>query len=276
MQIPDFLTEMLSDIAQQEGFTKHKLEVESGSNHGDNYIGVMTSVKLIGDRVKDGAVSTETLNLICKLVPASKERRDAFQSVVAFEREIYMYTRLLPTFVKFQQEKGLTPDESFLSFPKVYAWKADKVNESYALIMEDLRSKQFVMWPRHDPIDLAHEKLLLAQLGRFHGVSMALKDQRPDVFAEFKKLDDVVSIILEKGNTQGMLDGALDRALAALKNDQHKELVKGLKVNFLSTLRESFTTEANERFGVINHGDCWINNFLFQYDANVGSRPLSI
>lgn len=260
---------MLNDIALKEGFIDHKLELESGSSHGENYIGVMTAVKMVGHRVRNGAKATETLSLICKLAPATKERRDAFQAVRCFEREIFVYTKLLPTFVAFQQERGLTVDESFLSFPKVYAWVADAENETYALIMEDLRSQNFVMWPRHDPIPLNHEELLFTQLGRFHGVSFALKDQRPEVFAEYKKLDDNISIMFEKGVADSLMEGASKRAMAALKDEKHKQVVQDMMKNYKQLNKKSFTTEAIERFGVINHGDCWMNNFMFQYDENV-------
>lgn len=74
---------------------------------------------------------------------------------------------MLPTFAKFQKEKGLTAEDSFLSFPKVYAWTADEINGIYALMLEDVRAQIFEMWPRHDPITLRHEEIVLERLGRF-------------------------------------------------------------------------------------------------------------
>lgn len=269
MKIPEFLAEMLADIAKKEGFIDHELELGTGSRHGDNYIGVIVSVKVIGDRVRNGVVVSDALHLICKLAPESKERRDAFQVNLTFEREVEMYTNVLPVFVELQKERGLSADESFLSFPKVYAMIADRVNEKYAVIMEDLRSKDFVMWSRYDPVPLSHEELLFKQLGRFHAISFALKDQRPEVFQEFKKLDDAFIGVLEKGMVQGVVETAIDRALAAVKDEQHRELLHDVRKNYLQILKNNVTTEMNERFGVINHGDCWINNFLFQYDENV-------
>lgn len=103
MHLPDFLTTMLNEVAPVEGFTSHKLELKAGSSHGDNYNGVMTAVKLIGERVKNGSVVTETLHLICKVAPESNERRETFKADLTFEREIDMYTRVLPTFVEFQK-----------------------------------------------------------------------------------------------------------------------------------------------------------------------------
>lgn len=276
MKLPLVIEKMLDEIAQNEGFSNYKFELESGSKRGDNYQGMMVSVKLIGDRLKDDVVVNETLNLICKLAPESKQRRDVLNTVKAFEREIYMYTHVLPTFVKFQKEKGLSPAKSFLSVPKMYAWTADKVNETYALIMEDLRSKEFVMWPRQTPITFDHEELLFKQLGRFHGVSFALKDQRPDVFAEFKALDDLFSDWMETGLLGKIINEAIEMAINVLEKDEHRNVVKQLRDNYLDTWKSFFTKNAIEKFGVMGHGDSWINNFLFQYTENASRKKKSI
>lgn len=272
MQLAPEIEKLLHEIAQTEGFSNYKFELEAGSKPGDNYQGLMVSVKVIGDRVNDGAVVPETLSLICKLVPESKERRNVFKTVLIHEREIHMYTRVLPKFVKFQQEKGLTADESFLSIPKLYAWTADKATETYALIMEDLRANDFVMWPRKVPVTLDHEELLFKQLGRFHGISFALKDQRPEVFDEFKNLNDIFIDWIETGFIGKVIDEAIELAINVLDEDEHKNVIKKLRNNYLETLKSFSRKEAIEKIGVVVHGDCWTNNFLFQYTENVISK----
>lgn len=269
MQLPQYVINLIDGIAQKEGFTNFKYKVGPGTKHGDNFIAVLTAIVLTGDRVEAGETITDTLNLLCKTVPESEERRQTFRSIPAFEREILMYTRVLPLFVELQRNKGLTADESFLSFPKVYGTIFDKANDKYALIMEDLRPKQFVMWPRQDPIPLAHEKLLLQQLGRYHGISYALKDQRPEVFADFKVLDDVVIDFIENGYARHVIDDCLERAVKVLKNDYQKKVVDKFQNNYFDLYKSFFTEESIGQFGVINHGDCWVNNFLFQYGENV-------
>lgn len=271
MKLPLAIKKLLHEIAQNKGFSNYKFELDSGSDRGDNYVGVLTSVKLTGDRLENGVVITETLHLICKLAPESKRRREVLYAIPPFEREIQMYTRVLPAFVAFQQEKGLTSDESFLSFPKVYACTAGDENDTYALIMEDLRPKNFVMWSRHDSITMSHETLVFKQLGRFHGISFALKDQRPEVFAEFKNLNDILTTAIEAGNIskRKIIDETMQRALNVLKSEEHKNVIKRLRNNYFDTLKSLYTTEALEKFGVVCHGDCWTNNLLFQHDGNV-------
>lgn len=62
---------------------------------------------------------------------------------MTFNREIFVYSEILPAFVGFQKEKGLSEADSFLSFLKVYACGANKNDSIYLLIMEELRSKNY-------------------------------------------------------------------------------------------------------------------------------------
>lgn len=265
MQLPEYITNLLDGIAVKEGFSNYRFETESGSEHGENFLGQMTAIKLIGDRVKCG----ETLNLMCKIAPQNKQQRDAFSVLRAFEREVFLYTRVLPMFVEFQREKGLVADESFLSFPKVYATVADKKNDRYALIMEDLRANNFAMLHGRDSVTLEHEKLIMMQLGRFHGISYALKDQRPEIYAEFKAIDDVVIHMMENGQASIMFRHSIERAIEFSENENHRKVLENLLENYSEIYKSSFSKKFTEKWGIINHGDCWINNFLFEHDEKV-------
>lgn len=270
MHLPEYINKMLDDIAHDEGIHKYQLMTESGSNRGDNIHGVMVAVKLIGERVTDDQnTSAEPLHLMCKMAPASKECRVSFQSALLFKREIYLYTRVLPAFIKFQREKELSDADSFLTIPKVYATHVDDKSEHYALIMEDMRPRKFVMWPRHIPMPLNHENMVLKTLAKLHGVSMAFQDQCPSIFGKFKGLHDVADTQIERGNFGNVIEMALEQAINVLKNDKHRKILQKCKIDYRRILNEYFATD---RFGVINHGDCWINNHLFQYAEDVNTQ----
>lgn len=267
--LPNYITKLLHDIAKREEFFDYTFETESGSNHGDGFLGIMTAIKLVGNRRKNGIIVHETLNLLCKTPPSNSSRRESFQSGRVFAREVYIYSKILPTFVRFQREKGLSESESFLSFPIVYDSLADEENDQYCLIMEDLRPKKFQMWPKQDPIALDHAQLLMKELAKLHAISFALKDQLPDEFAEFKKLNDVFTEIIKIGKLDIFMDQAIDRAAEVITNDAHKKIMQEFKKTYLKMLDDCFTEEATDRFGIISHGDCWNNNFLYQYNENV-------
>lgn len=265
MDLPDFVVKLLDDIAKQEKFVEYEIQTKSGSNHGDGYLGVLTSIQLIGKKNKDSDETT-TLHLMCKTPPENEIRREILCSITVFARELYIYTKLLPTFVNFQREKGLTDEESFLSFPKVYASVMDEEKNQFAIIMEDLRPRNFQMWPRTKPVPLDHLQLFMRELGKFHGISFALKDQQPQVLNEFKKLGELLMMMIKKSFPQFM-DQSLSRTIDALNNQKQKDFVVKLKADYLDVLAECLN--GDDKFHVVSHGDSNINNVLFQYDVDV-------
>lgn len=258
--LPESLLKLLHQVARAEGFRDYEIETKTGSNHGDNFVAVMTSITLLGTKELNG--TCEELHLICKTQPADGARKRMFKSDLVFDREIYTYSKLLPAFVRFQQEQRLSEIESFLSFPKVYAYEANEQNGNYVLIMEDMRHKKYEMWPKEKVIDLEHELHVLGELGKYHGVSIALKDQRPDEFSKFKKLKDLFVEVVVNGLFGPFVQKSIKRAADALENPEYRKYMHNLRKNYTSKVKNYLSSE---EYGVIGHGDCWNNNFLFQH-----------
>lgn len=266
MLLPNHITKLLHKIAENKKFTDYKFETKAGSNHGDNYLGVMIAVTISGFREQNGKSEADKLHLVCKMPPANLSRRKNFKTDLVFARELFVYSKLLPAFVKFQKDKGLSDADSFISFPKVFAAEYDEDNDTYVLIMEDLRAKNFKMWPREEIIRLDHELVVMKELGKFHGCSLAMKDQRPSDFDEFKKLNDTFSEIVTNGKLSAFMVQTINRAARAMKDPFHKPIFENFRRTYPNMLKKCFSRETSDRFGVIGHGDCWNNNFLFRYD----------
>lgn len=261
MLLPTYIKELLHRIAETENFTDYKLETEAGSKHGDNFLGVMIAVTISGLRNQNGKSITDKLHLLCKIPPSNLSRRKNFRSDLVFARELYVYTKLLPKFVEFQKSKGLTDAESFISFPKVYASECDHQTGTYILIMGDLRLEGYQMWPREDTIRVDHELAIMRELGKFHACSFAMKDQHPNEFNEFKQLKDTFKELgLAAFNYE-----SINRAAKAMRDPFHKRILENFRETYSVTLEKCFSQRTSERFGVIGHGDPWINNFLFRY-----------
>lgn len=269
MKLPVYVAKMLEEVVKNEGFIKYEIEMTSASNHSDGIHGQLQSIELSGNRLNDsGNIVPVKLHLMCKMQPLSKERRDCNQSGFLFKREIYIYTRVLPRFAKFQEEKGLAAAENFSTYPKVYATHVDDENENYAFIMDDLRTDNFVMWPRNDAVPFDHVKMILQQLARFHAVSFALKDQQPNAFAEFKNIYDVLEMQVVNGNFGEFMSSGHREVLGLIIDDEHKKIMQRLTNNYFEIMKNLYSIDANDAFGVVNHGDCWINNFVFRYNDN--------
>lgn len=262
--IPDYVRKLVEEIAESEGFTDYTIETQVGCNQEDGFVGALLKVIVSGDR--DNVPNQ--LHLLCKLIPENAARSQEFSLEPLFEREILIYNEILPTITRFQREKGLSEAECFVSYPKCYAAVANKASDQYVIIMEDLRPQGFIMWSKRIPTPLDHAIQIITELAKMHSVAFAVKDQRPDIDAEFRKLTDLWGHLLHAGFMK-MQQTAFKRAAAALDDAEHVAIVRDLMKNTLKYYKECLDENSSERFGVVAHGDCWINNVLFRYDSQV-------
>lgn len=269
-QLSGFISDALNEIAITEGFVAHKIEVQSGSNNGDGSIGVLISVVINGAREQNGLTSLDNkLSLLCKTVPMHVTRRKEFHTDVLFEREAFMYSTVLPLFAEFQREKGLTDADHFTFYPKCFKTISNVETDELVIIMEDLRPKGFTMLSRDKIVSPKHAHLIVESLAKMHAVSFAMKDQRPIEFAKLKELKDLLRIFFKSEAMLKYMYVGCDRALKALKNPKHRQIVEVIKANPLPYFEKCLNDDASEPFGVIGHSDCWINNILFRHENEV-------
>lgn len=267
-ELPKFLIDSLHEIANAEGFVDYSTEVQAGSNHGDGFQGIITSIVISGTRERNGIPSSDKLSLLFKTVPTNVTRRKEFQSDTQLKREAFMYSTVLPLFAEFQRAKGLSDSESFLSYPKCYKTIASDERDEFIIIMEDLRPKHFKMWPKSQVIPSDHARLTVVALAKFHAVSFALKDQRPAEFEPFKNLHDIMMCNLST-SMRNIMHMTHDRAIKSLQDPAHIQIVEKFKGHTEEAFQRCLKAGVSEPFGVIGHSDFWINNLLFRYKNGV-------
>lgn len=276
-ELPQFVVDILDNIARAEGFVDFTYELNPGCKHGDSFLGVITSVLVSGQRKVNGTtVADGQLHLICKLEPADELRKREFQSNAVFKREILLYNKILPLLAEFQQEKGLAPADCFTSYPKCYTAIADDETDQFVVIMEDLRAQQFAMWPKDKPIQAGHAYLAIEKLAKLHAVSFALRDQRPAVFNSLiNGVGDLFQVFFKSEGMLQMLNSAFDRAIKVLTNEKHVRVMETVKESALPSIIQFLAPEASGEYGVIGHGDVWTNNILFQHNNQVNEIAVS-
>lgn len=263
---PDYIKRCLHKVACAEGMSKYTIESNAASKHGENFLGIVKAVTLTN------TATGQPLHLIYKIPPHNRARRKHFKSVLPFGREIDVYTKLLPAFVQFQRDRGLRECDSFLSYPKLYAIESDVENDDYLLIMDDLRTKNFKLWPKEQMMPLNYVDRILIELGKFHAISYAMKDQRPNEFQKFQQFTDVLTKFTIQGKVKIFLDKAIDRAIGVIKHPMHKHIMEQFRGNYVEVIDEVLSGAMSKEYAVICHGDLWCNNFLFQ--SNVSAKKL--
>lgn len=273
--IPSYLLKLLETVARREGFAEgFRIASTSGSNVGDGFIGLVLSVIISGTRT---GIADQELVLICKIPPSSELRQKL--SVIPFQQEIAIYETFLPAFVKFQQAKGISESDGFFAFPKCYGTHADEAKQEFAIVLEDLRQRGFRLWNKFSPIDYQHVKLAFTQLGKFHAVSFALRQQRPDIFGQIKSMGSILmNMMNDLPQFAEYYEASFDSAIKALHPEDHEEISKitHLRNNFQALFRSSVSGSEAEPFSVLCHGDFWTNNMMFQYNSDDSLEPQSV
>lgn len=268
--LPSFLLVHLDNIAKAERFKSYTLEYEAGSKHGDGFMGEMVAVTIRGRRqstTTDAAVADDSLSLICKLLPKSTLRQE--QCKMIFAREVHMYRDILPPLRQFKMENGLTEATGFFGYPHCYVAAADEAANDYVIIMKNLRTHGYSLWDKFTPMPLDTARLLFEQLGRMHGLSLAVRAQRPELHARIRGLDDKMVPVLI--NMRQMCESMFKQAFRCLEKPEHKRFMQTVCDNWLEMLQQSANSAAAEPFAVLGHGDCWNNNMMFEGQQNVST-----
>lgn len=250
-KLPNFVQNLLDQIIRENDFVKYSVQVKSGSNAGDGFTSELLSIAITENECD------KRLDLVCKIAPSSKHHRKEFFVDILFNREILFYSKFMPTLKKFQGEKNVPKKDQFLSFPKCYATVANEDNEDseqYAVILEDLRPQGFKLWDKKKPTPIENARLVMRELGKFHGLSIAMKDQKPQEFSQFKQLEDHLRLFFQNDSLRPMTIKHFDRAIDSLKCENHKDIMRHIRDNTAKYLEDCLNDKVSEQFGVVCHG----------------------
>lgn len=274
-KVPQYVSDLINKIAKDEKFDDYSISSESGTNW-DGFQSLILKFVISGTRNS----RADKLCLICKIPSLNITRRREFHSDVAFDPELFFYEKVFPYFEVFQRERGVHhTDDGFLSFPKCYGIIRDeKLLGDHAIVMENLNEKRFYMWNKEKDIDFDHSALVLKELGKFHAVSFAIRDQEPEKFKEFmQRTSDFHEELNKSLGVQLMQRSQFDQAIRSLDPSETRliERMNILKSTYQELLTEVKSNTNCEPFGVLVHGDLWINNLLYRCD-DTSSTPSTV
>ncbi|XP_040570973.1 uncharacterized protein [Lepeophtheirus salmonis] len=217
-----------------------------GSKKGDNFICKIKAISVEAEI--EGEV--RTFEYMCKSIDESKS--EMMKKWHIFERECRFYLDLLPLL-----GEGL-------KVPRPYYVS----NEQGVIFMENLCKKKYALCSEKINMSLQHIELMLNQLSILHAsshkllINVQIKKKILNMFHMNEKMDmeslDFIFYSLMKSNESALIFGG--RSDLADKLGPFKSRVPEISKQFYENKEYDFT--------VINHGDCWTNNFLFKYDEN--------
>lgn len=258
--IPSFLLPHFDRIAKAEGLSPaYCIEQQSGAKPGDGFMSDLIAVTLVD------TMTEQRIALVCKLQPQSADRKE---HAAVFQCEIFAYTNVFPAMLQLQQDKGLTEESNcgFFAIPKCYAAIENNANLQSFIVMADMRTQGYAMWPKEKTVEFEHVKELLIQLGRFHGLSFVMRDQRPEVFAEWMKAHECFRKLIKSNPSQSLFDSTYRRAGRLLERPADRMLMERIRVQWRSFFLQLTDVEEMGEFAVYGHGDCWNNNLLYSFE----------
>uniref|UniRef100_A0AAG5CU16 CHK kinase-like domain-containing protein n=1 Tax=Anopheles atroparvus TaxID=41427 RepID=A0AAG5CU16_ANOAO len=270
--IPEWMTNdfFLEAVAKKfevplNAVSVEELDVRLATESGDNFVSVMYRVRVT---VRFGACAEElvgqrrTVSLIVKALPTMGLSEEMIISMNVFPKETAMYTEILPAFERLYRDRGVE-----VAFgPRCLKHCSDPTD---IIVMEDLKDRDFRMANRREGLDLEHCQTLLRRLAQFHAASAVLRERNGPYDDKFKE-----GMYAEKNRNmfeqfQKMQAAFMYDTLCSWPNNGkfYAELMKHWGMDMFDALLRITKPDSN-KFNVLNHGDMWCNNMMFQYSED--------
>lgn len=235
---------------------------EPATNPGDNYLAVLIRSKVV---IEMNSMETKTLSYIVKVLVQNDCNEFMISDFNVFPKEEKMYLEILPAFEKLYADVGVEVEFG----PKCFYTTDEPIP---MIVMEDLLD--FSMVDKSKGLDQAHVELALSRLAKFHAASMVHYDTNGPYPSEYT--EGMFTAKFEP--TYGPYwDSYMDyyiEALRKLPNGEKftEEVVKWRGVLYSEMCKALQFDE--DAFNVLNHGDMWSNNLMFQYIDNQRLRNM--
>uniref|UniRef100_A0A6P4EQT9 Uncharacterized protein LOC108045664 isoform X1 n=1 Tax=Drosophila rhopaloa TaxID=1041015 RepID=A0A6P4EQT9_DRORH len=259
-KIPDwFSAELFEDVLKSsvEGYSKvRSFKAESGSAAGDNYATIMLRVN-IEVELQDG--TTKQVSYMVKLPHQNDVYKEMMKHTNIFEIERTMYNEVVPEMEAIYRAAGVEVTFGAKSYDL-----RDAKSEYIAL--EDLCTKGFKNVNRLEGLDQAHTERVLRKLAQWHAVTAVridTKGQYPEIVLKGFFKEENKPMMNEMMNGMGQI--FLKCCATYEGNEAYIEKIKALKPVVIDEMFRLGEVDPTD-FNVLNHGDSWSNNIMFQYD----------
>ncbi|EDW84830.1 uncharacterized protein Dwil_GK14333 [Drosophila willistoni] len=230
---------------------------------GENYTSIMVRV-YVDVLLKDG--SQEQVSYILKTMLESSVGSEMVNDMGLFPKEKKMYEVHIPQFMKLYKEAGV---DNIELAPKCV--HIEETPERTTLVLEDLTRQGFKNVDRLKGFDMPHIRRVLHKLAEFHAASarnFELNGPYDEIFLSSIYTEKSKPIFINIGKMRTPQFHAAIRSWNIPEEDAERYIKQ------MSTEEAAFEgaikvakVDENE-FNVLNHGDSWSNNYMFNYKAN--------
>ncbi|XP_028178752.1 uncharacterized protein LOC114366174 [Ostrinia furnacalis] len=211
--------------------------------------------------------------MIAKVAPQLEAVRTGLQTPYLFNNEIIMYEQVLPKFKSLQEEAGVSENE-ILRYAHCYGCLSEEPNE--VILLEDLKPLDYVMLDRRAPMSNEAVLLVLKNFATIHSMSYVLKHLEPETYENFSnRLTDVWKLMTNEEDQMVFLALAEQSALEVLDDEEYKKYIRGV-VSQMNAQLPKIKKHENPKYLIIQQGDSWTNNIMFQLDEGKPTNAIMI
>ena len=257
----NFFNQVLTTEENRRDICITKYDIDLAVPKGDHFSSRLYRA-IVEYRFLDETKSKEikTQNLIIKTLPTGEVIRKIISEAGSFKRETTIYKFILPAMYKLQEEKF---GPASINFTSVCLY-----SEKDIIVLSDLCQYGYQMCDKRKGYDMAHCKVALKSLARFHGLSVGLFQQNPEIMkdmCEFFYIEEQRSSVETYIVTGIKCLGAVVGKWAGFERfeDKIKQVAETATDRLIDVVKP-----IPESLSVLNHGDFWKNNILFRYDEN--------
>ncbi|KAK4874389.1 hypothetical protein RN001_013749 [Aquatica leii] len=224
-------------------------EVSYIGSPGENYTSELLRVIVKFSDNNENAV--RTVSMVVKRLIENDLLIKFNKEVGLFDREFGIYSKILPMMEKIKYNKCVAPKAYYLS-----------TQPKNVLVLEDLSTLNYKIANRQEGLNLEHCLLSIEKLAYFHAASLALYEKNPKIMDEYSK-----GIISRTETFLYMFSISFQETLDVCKREPSlQKYYKKINEDIKKKLYTS--TERDSKFNVLNHGDFWCNNLMFQYNED--------
>lgn len=250
---------LIRNIAVNNSFSELDVHAKAGSQKGDNYMGIITSITLKNEE--------KEMSLVLKTSHSNEQYRNEAKIKEAFEREVYFYETILPELSDFQKQNKMP--HPFEGFPTYFGSHVEDNME--CLVMEDIRKLGYGMWNRKKAMDKSHIMAVVEEYAKLHSVSLAFSEKEPEIFNEMKKkMYDIYAsgYFTNPEKLTHFVGKMMDKALNIAEG--HPRATQAIE-NFIPKIVDYYQNDLldPDYHKVFVHGDCWCNNLMFLYNVSI-------
>ncbi|XP_055678330.1 uncharacterized protein LOC129787056 [Lutzomyia longipalpis] len=250
----DFLLDVLRSVENDKGLVIKDLNIAPGTKPGDHFASIMFKAR-ISYRTRGKDVTSRSFVIKTKPV-AEGMKKEMFKDSPIFEREIDMYTKILPEMTRIMESIG---DREQIAPRLLYHSKDPMI-----LIFEDITMFGYEMYTEF--LDFENTAKIAKKLAKFHALSFYMHDNKYVHNFDFPQYNGIMFTKDNIDKMQFFLSGltSMKEEVEAWEGyEKIAEKIGSITEKQLLSLLDMYKPNPEPGFNVLCHSDFHIKNMMF-------------